>query len=71
MHNQEKPLFPIKQSDLEGFKEEVTQYFKSVEWNPPQKAQNKDIDISFLLRSQSLNQSSDSLSLLKKCRTNQ
>lgn len=68
MRNQDSPLFPIKESALADHKEEVTQYLKQVEWNPPQKIQNRDIDISFLLRSQTLtggHATADVLSLLK------
>lgn len=66
MNNVETPLFPIKSDQLEEHKDEVTNYLKQVEWNPPTKIKERDIDISFLLRSQSLGQgSSDSLSLLK------
>lgn len=61
------PLLPIKDDDIQGFKEEMTAYLKEVSWTPDQtKKSNEQIDFSFLLQNKALGvNQGDSLSLLR------
>ncbi len=68
MEKNESPLLPIKEEDLKEFKEQITGYLKSVNWNPDEKQRkgNEQIDLSFLIHNKAIGADvEDSISILK------
>ncbi|NNC94436.1 MAG: AAA family ATPase [Chitinophagales bacterium] len=67
MERTEAPLFPIRDENLNEFKDEVTAYLKSVSYSPDSRKVEKDgIDLSFLIHSKTLGVGQeDEISILK------